>query len=283
MNQFISICLLFFTTVSQAQIFVAKRSESLNSTELRTICKEMSSNHLEDIHQLEVLYSELKLLNAPNENSDILSIIKKADQIHSLIEKIKEISKRIQLVLKPEWNTESIPIKLVWEIPYSIFYDDTEYLNLKSNFKNSISEGQDEALLSQALNSEDVQLPFAKEFKNNFERRKAVRIDPNIFYRYITYNRNLVTDKKINKAFFLNSENSDVKEYLTLNFNPIDRSEYLQDRSFLISYEKDATILEACQFLNTLVFEVDIQYRVFIFGTKNEYMKKINLIYKNEM
>lgn len=56
---------------------------------------------------------------------------------------------------------------------------------------------------------------------------------------------------------YLNSANTDITEYL--DFNP----PYLRiwdkiERSFHICLVKNVTALEACQFLNTMLFEVRI-------------------------
>ena len=278
----IIILILHFSIISEAHVIFSKPSASLNTNEIKNVCKQMSSNHLEDIQQLDILYKELRFLNANNDVYEIPTIQKKMDRIHSLVLQIKETTARIRYLLKPEWNIESIPLELVWEVPLSLFYNDSQYLDLKKRFKNNVAENQESRRLEKYLQGQDSHSLLMESLGNANGFSNSIELDSEIFNSYITFNKNSVSNKQIEKSFFLNSENQDIKKFLFLNYRPINRSEYDNDRSFLILYKKNVTLLEACQFLNTLVFDIDIHYNFYALGIKILDQKKINLIHKSE-
>ena len=283
MKLFLMNWILVFSFIAQGQVILAVPSKSLNNPEIKAICKQMSSNHLEDIDQLDRLYQELKVLNKNDKTADVQDIQNKADKVHTLILQIKEISSRIRYLLKPEWNIESVPIELIWEVPYSLFYDDTEYLDLKKQFNDDVADKLEKQRAAKFLAAQDSN-SLARSLIGDYQGAYGgIGVDDDLLYKYITYNKNRVDVKEVENSIFLNTQNESIKEYLSLHHQPIDRTEYQADRSFLINYKKNATLLEACQFLNTLFFEVDIHYTYFAFDLKFQQNKKINLIYKNEV
>ena len=230
MKKYLLIFILMCSVSSRGEVILAKASASLTDPELKNICRQMTSDHLSDIQHLNSLSEELKRVIA-DDNS-----INKSDKISFLMAQIKDYADRIRFISKPEWNSETIPIILTWTVSNKLFFDNSEYLKLKS--KN--------VLLS------------------------------------LTYPHSYISDKKLTKAYFLNSENQDVAKDLSLEPLWPFRSSYELDRSFVIVYNKSVSALEACQFLTTLMFEVDVRYVQMIFNSSYKFQKKIYLIYKNE-
>ncbi len=175
--------------------------------------------------------------------------VDQADKVSELVREIKEISSRIRFLANPEWNSENIPVEINWKIPNSFFFDDSEFLRLKDSVRDA---------------------PFgkSKDFAQYFQ---AMLKRPSI------------TEKKLISAEFLNSANTDIARFLNLAPWTND-SEYETDRSFTIRLAKNVTALEACQFLNTMLFEVRISYgqRLPILDTWYESEQTIFLIYRNE-
>lgn len=230
MKKYLLMCILMYATLSHAEVILAEASASLTDPELKNICRQMTSDHLSDIQHLNSLSEELKKVIA-DDNS-----INKSDKMSFLMAQIKDYADRIRFISKPEWNSETIPIILTWTVSNKLFFDNSEYLKLKS--KN----------------------PFL----------------------YLTYPYSYISDKKLTKAYFLNSENQDVAKDLSLEPLWPFRSSYEKDRSFVIVYNKSVSALEACQFLTTLMFEVDISFVQTIFNSTGKLQKRIYLIYKNK-
>lgn len=270
--------ILVFSTLAPAAVILAERSDSLNTSSLKSICQQMTTNHLDDIQHMNSLYQELKALIAENSSSDPSA--DKVAKIDFLLSQIKEYSKRIQYLSKPEWNSESIPIELTWKVNYDIFYDDSQYLNLKKRIDDDVSAIKDRQLLARLSQIRGL-LPFVG----------GGRLMPSVqdLKEYFSFKRNHVENKEITQGLFLNFENTDIKNYLFLQPIHFNRSEYETDRSFIITYKKNVTALEACQFLDTLLFEVEISYVKYLQGLmeadqkiKIKGKKTIFLIYKNE-
>lgn len=245
MNIFLTSAIFLIAIQAQAQVIISKGSSILSDPGLRNICRQMTSDHLNDIAELNQLYKELKLVIDQNYFAD------NSEKISSLVNQIKEYSGRIQYLSKPEWNTETIPIQLTWTVSNDLFFDNSDYLKLKG----------------------EVQAKWSGR-------------PPNL-YKYITYNVDHVSEKKLISTKFLNSTKSDISEFLSLDGSSDYRSEYARDRSFVIVYKKNVTALEACQFLKTLLFEVKISFVKYInlgdYHSKLGSDKTIYLIYRNEV
>lgn len=168
-----------------------------------------------------------------------------AEELHALVRQIKAYSARIRFMAKPEWNSENIPVQLRWMVPHSIFFDNTDFLKLKQKIRDA---------------------PVGR----------SVHIG-----QFLMFRQNLITGKSIVRAEFLNSENADIRQFLSLKTMDGRRTEYDNDRNFVISYTKNVTALEACQFLQTLVFEVQISYVEHLLGIEFNSTKNIYLIYRN--
>lgn len=217
----------------QEQVLVLEGRNKILSPALGAICRQMQSNHLEDLDALERTYQQLA------SSTD-------ADQISEFLGQIKEISSRIRFLARPEWNSESIPVEITWDIPNSFFFDNSEYLALKQAVRNA---------------------PVGRA--------------PELA-KYLITMPGYVSEKSLVKAEYLNSENQQIIKFLSLK--PDDyRDEYSKDRSFLIRLKKNVTTLEACQFLTTMIFEVKINYSHTWLGIPLESEKSIFLLYRNEV
>lgn len=243
----------------QAQVIVSKGSGVLASPALHAMCRQMHSNHLEDLDSLERTYQELA------NTTD-------ADKISDIVRQIKEISSRIRFLARPEWNFENIPIEITWEVPHLLFFDNSDYLDLKQDVRDLGNEPRAYAGLMQAVR--DAGFGGWGFGDAGFGR-------PPDLHRYLLGPPGYVSEKALIKAEYLNSENQDITKFLSLK--PDDyRGEYLEDRSFLVVLKKNVTALEACQFLKTIMFEVKISYVETAFGSTYESEKNIFLLYRNE-
>lgn len=236
-----------------ANVITPYRSDSLNNPHIKNICRQARSNHQSDIQQVNELYNELKILTTQK------NILDKAEKIHSLITQINETSKRIRYLSMPEWNTETIPIELIWTVEHQLFYDETDFLNIKQTVL--LADRQDFGLpygMARNLICGSYVSPLNSFI---FDRTKPPHPDLGK-YLVLTNTRSSITGKKIIKSFFLNSENEDVRRYLALSPKMV-CSEYEIDMSFYIAYKKNVTLLEACQMLDTLLFQVEVTYVVY--------------------
>lgn len=228
--------LLWLVNPAHAQVIVAKGGGILSSPSLHSLCRRMPGNHLTDIESLERAYQEL----AAN--------VEQADKVSELVREIKEISSRIRFLANPEWNSENIPVEITWKIPHSLFFNDSEFLDLKQAIQDP---------------------PFGFSRQTRIKYFKAYFQHPSI------------SEKTLIRAEYINSANTDIASYLQLDPFLV-RTEYETDRSFVIRLVKNVTALEACQFLNTMLFEVRIGYRFYFAGTPYNAEKNIFLIYRNE-
>ena len=217
-------------------VVISRGSGVLRSSALHSVCREIRENHLEDLNSLEKIYRELQ------------ANVDHADKVSELVSQIKEISSRIRFVAKPEWNSENIPVEIYWKIPHALFFDNSEYLDLKYRVQNE-------------------------------------PLNPQLFRKYVDEmtKKSSITEKKLIHAEYLGSANPDIAGYLTLDALAL-TTEYGAERSFHIRIKKNVTALEACQFLNTMLFEVQISYdthlRIVDKWFRSE--KSIFLIYRNE-
>ncbi len=257
----------------QAQVIVSKGSGVLASPALQAMCRQMHSNHLEDLDSLERTYQELA------NTTD-------ADKISDIVRQIKEISSRIRFLAKPEWNSENIPIEITWVVPHLLFFDNSDYLDLKQDVRDWGNEWRAHAGLMQAVRdaSGDAGFGWGPFGDAGFGRGPFGDTGfgrPPDLGRYLMGKPEYISEKALIKAEYLNSENQDITKFLSLK--PDDyRGEYLEDRSFLVVLKKNVTALEACQFLKTIMFEVKISYIQTAFGSTYESEKNIYLIYRNE-
>lgn len=105
------------------QVIVLEGRNEISSPGLGDICRQMQSNHLEDLDVLERAYQRL-------------TVSTDADQISEILKQIKKISTRIRFLAKPEWNSENIPIVIRWDVPNSFFFDNSEYLKIKAAIRS---------------------------------------------------------------------------------------------------------------------------------------------------
>ena len=177
--------------------------------------------------------------------ADKSDLVDRSDEISRLVQEISDVSERIRFLASPEWNSETIAVEIKWTIPNSLFFDDTAYLDLKQRVRKA---------------------PFGKSPELGL---------------YVLSNRNLILKKTLIKSIFLGSENTEVAKYLLLK--PFDaRGENETDHSFSITYEKSVTMLEACQFLKTLKFDVRVNYVQYLMGIEIYDEKTLSLVYRNE-
>ena len=248
MKKYFIFCSLLILFNAEAVVISAKSNNSLHDPQLINICQQMGSNHLNDIKQLHGLYQDFISLITTE-----ISLVN-SEKITSLSEQIKVLSEKIQYLTKPEWNYESIPVYLTWTIPYNIFFDDSAYLNNKREIKAMQIAVSSSRSLGFKPNSPIIDAGVIIRYRHGININ-SLDLDTQLLSK-----NNIVFDKKIKKAFFLNSENEDVKNYLFINPNGLWRSDNEEDESFVIVYKKEATAIEACQFLNTLAFEIEIDY-----------------------
>lgn len=255
----IAALVFWLLTTVQAQVLVSNGSSVLSSTTLQAMCRQMPGNHLEDLDSLERTYQELA------DSTD-------TDKISELVSQIKEISSRIRFLAKPEWNSENIPIKITWEVPHLLFFDNSDYLDLKQEVRAwAYGRWEHPDILQAVRDTGFGRGPFGF----------AGFGGPPDLGRYFMASPGYVSEKSLIKAEYLNSENQDITRFLSLK--PDDyRGEYFSDRSFLIQLKKNVTALEACQFLKTILFEVKISYEETLLGRPIKSEKNIFLLYRNE-
>lgn len=243
----------------QAQVLVSEGSSVLSSPALQAMCRQMPGNHLEDLDSLERTYRELA------NSTD-------ASKIYELVSQIKEISSRIRFLAKPEWNSENIPIEITWEVPHLIFFDNSDYLDLKQDVRAANFGWVHSDLIQTIRDAGFGEGPFADAGFGG---------PPNLG-RFLMAQPGYVSEKSLINAEYLNSENQAITKFLSLK--PEDyRDEYSRDRSFLIRLKKNVTALEACQFLKTILFEVKISYVETLLGIKTKNEQNIFLLYRNEV
>ncbi len=252
-----------------AQVFVSEGSSVLSSTALQAMCRQMPGNHLEDLDSLERTYQELA------NSTD-------TDKISGLVRQIKEISSRIRFLAKPEWNSENIPIEITWEVPHLLFFDNSDYLDLKREVRAWAYGQREHPDILQAVRDTGFgSWGFADVGFGGWGFADVGFGGPPDLGRYFMARPGYVSEKSLIKAEYLNSENQDIIKFLSLK--PYDyRGEYFIDRSFLIQLKKNVTALEACQFLKTILFEVKISYEETLLGRPVKSEKNIFLLYRNE-
>lgn len=270
MKKYILLPILIYSISVSANVLTAERSESLTNSSIKDICRYVTSDHLSDIRHVNDLYQELKSLTREK------NLLDKSEKIHALVYQINEYSKRIRYLSRPEWSSENIPIELIWTVNHSLFYDESVFLNLKK----SILLRRDDQGISYVFNRNLTAGDFVSPLNSFITGLKSKAIDPDLGkYLIMTNTRSLISDKKILKSYFLNSENNDVKNYLAINPRIL-RTESEIDHNFIIKYKKNVTALEACQMLNTLLFEVEISYTVYE-PTPTDKTQKIKVIKKD--
>ncbi len=94
-------------------------------------------------------------------------------------------------------------------------------------------------------------------------------------------NRGAVVDKVLLQSDFLGFNNKSVAKYFLFE-TPEWRSQFEEEHSFVLSYRKNVTFLEACQFLKTLQFVVRISYVDYLLGTQIHDEKILFLGFENE-
>ena len=270
MTKYILLSILIYSISTSANVLTAERSESLTNSSIKDICRYVTSDHLSDIRHVNDLYQELKVLTREK------NLLDKSEKIHALVNQINEHSKRIRYLSRPEWSNESIPIELTWVVNHNLFYDETNFLKLK---KSMLLRREDQGI-PYVFNRNLVADDFVSPLNSFILGLKSKAIDPDLGkYLIAASTRSSIFDKKILKSYFLNSENNDVKNYLVMNPHLL-RTESEIDHNFIIKYKKNVTTLEACQMLNTLLFEIEISYTVYE-PTPTDKTQKIKVIKKD--
>lgn len=275
MKKSILICITLFGAVSGADIISGRAGSSLRDPKLKNLCRSMGKDYLNEIDQINRLFIELKFLTSQVDSAG------KSENIKNIVSRIREYSVHIQYLLKPEWNIETIPIDITWTVPKSIFFDDSEYLNNKKKTNEMIAAFRKHEKGPFALQNIEVG-PI-------YKYRNASDVESDNLRMALIFRHNLVERKKIQKAIFMNSESRDIANYLILNPKGIWRTDEEEDLSFVIIYRKNATLLEACQLLNSLIFEIEVDFAMAIPGQELEdasvlhEKKVINLIFNNEV
>lgn len=244
---------LFFQTgayiqTSENELVVESNIQDTFSFERIEKCKLLYGHHINDVENLNSLYSHLdKTIKAD------LSLKEKNQIINNLTSQIKKLSEQIQLAAGPDWNKEVLPMLITWHPRREDFFkDDLELQNLRRRFLEGFQN--DQFFLS--LDSVDLQhLLDLSNTEGSFR------------------------DVKIESARFLEKENSNIKKYFYVN-NCKNLNCELE-----ISYQKMVTWLEYCQFLRTLKFDLTVNYKAparnnFIIDQNNQeqiYKKNIHL------
>lgn len=270
MKKYFLLSILIYSASAPANVIRAERSESLTNPGIKHICSYVTSEHLNDIQHVDDLYQKLKEITLQKD------LLDKSKIIHEIVFQINEYSKRIRYLARPEWSSERIPIELTWVVNHDLFYNESTFLNLK---KAILFRREDQGI-PYVFNRNLVAGDFVSPLNSFIAGLKNKAIDPDLGkYLIMTNTRSSILEKKLLKSYFMNTENEDVKNYLALNPRLL-RTESEIDHNFVIKYQKNATTLEICQMINTLLFEVEVSYAVYE-PDPSDNTKKVKVIKKD--
>lgn len=208
---------------------------------LADICSQLKTDHLQDIELLHRLHADFKALIS-NADSRL-----DAEARAQLIYEIKQVTGRIVAASNPAWNKEAIPFKIVWNLPRNLFFDETAYKAARQR----LNEFDD--LIRNKDQIKDFVYPINPKSRINLVSFKSSKIKNDDFLKAAS-NPNEFASIKVLESYYMNQANQDIQQYFVTPW-------YTEDQSGLdLSFEKNVTALEFCQFLPKTKFLIKVDY-----------------------